>query len=240
MAVSERWNVSARSPRVSTVSSGILHKVDGVAGVQVGPDEILTGGLDHPAHFVTGDILVVLERDLQAGIHSLGAYRAQDPGHGFDVLIDRSGRQAGAVAREQGAEDGRAHAVRAADGVAEQFNGCVEAVRGLGQRGTGIRFDPQSKPRRLVLHHLPVGRIVGGRVGRIQQIHAVQLEPGGVLQHLHVGPAETAQAVGIQTQGYAIQLGASAPDRITPLTLREAVHEQFRQVGDEERTGVVG
>src|SRR3979490_1821495 len=82
---------------------------NGVAGVEVRSDEFLPSGLDDLAGLESLEILMILDGDLEAGVHRLRADFAEHFDGSLHVELEWAGRHAVAVAGEEDPNDGRTH-----------------------------------------------------------------------------------------------------------------------------------
>jgi len=143
---------------------------------------------------------VVLDGDLQPRVLHLASDLAQEAHDGLDVRLDRPGRHRVPVARQERADDGRAHRGGALDVPAERRHDLRVGFGGPGQDGAAAGLEVQAQVARPRADLGPVPRVHHGRVRRVLQEHRVEPLAGAVVEHLAVGPALEPEAVGVEPE----------------------------------------
>lgn len=180
---------------------GVFEDEDGVAGIEVGADKVFAGGFDDLAGLPGVQVFVIFDGDFDVGVHGLGADGAEEFDGSLHVVFDGAGREVGAVAGQEGADDGGAHGGGALDVVEERLDGVVEGGIGAGEDGGAAGFQVEIETGGLVFHGTPVGGVFGLGVEGILEEDGVEFEAGGVVEELGIGPFEGAETVGVEADG---------------------------------------
>lgn len=105
-----------------------------IAGVEIRPDKLSSGSLYHLPCLPGVQIFVVLDADLQPGVHDLGAHFAENLDRGIHVRLDRTIiRHAVPITRDESAHNWRAHGRRPLDMFSQQRDRPGISIRSLRQ-----------------------------------------------------------------------------------------------------------
>ena len=114
----------------------------------------------------------------------------EESDHGVNVLLDRPGRQGGAIGGKQTAHERRPHRFRPHDLPSKGAGRSFEGFRGFRQDCASAGFQMELEIGRLGANFGPVGGLLGSGVERILEENGVELKAGGVVEEFAIVPTE--------------------------------------------------